>query len=112
MSSRMYQTIVRNTSGVEMHFSFLGANGATLASGADYAVNGDLWTMHAKNKLKVEAIDYALTNGLLEVLKSPEHVIQDTSNGIVRRVKVTGGTLGVLDPDYGSYSGSAASPSN
>lgn len=110
--SRSYQTIVRNTSGVEMFFAFLGPRGATLAAGVDVAINGDLWTMHAKNRQMLEALDYALTNGKLEILQSPAHLIQDTSNGIVRRVKVTGGTLGVLDPDYGSYSGSAANPIN
>lgn len=112
MSSRVYQTIVRNTSGVEMHFAFLGPRGVTLASGVDYALNGDLYQFVAKNRQMAEALDYALTNGKMEILSSPRHVIQDTSNGIVRVVKVTGGTLGVSDPDYGSYSGSAASPIN
>lgn len=99
-------TIVRNVSGVRKFFSFLGANGLELASGADYAHPGDLFDRWKDDTIQFNALRYALANGLLEIIKTPDVYMHDTSTDIVRRLRVTGGSVTAVDPDYGSYSGS------
>lgn len=100
-------TIVRNTSGKTMYFSFLGERGMTLASGADAKVPGDLWMLWARNTTEFNAFKSALDNNRLEVLKTPAIIRYDATTTIYRDLSVVNGTVTAVDPDYGSYSGAA-----
>lgn len=105
MPTRTNQTLVRNTSGREQFFSFLGEHGATLADGADCAINGGLWDRYMNDSIQSGAIRTALANGTLEILKTPDLLVNDTVTFQVYKIGATNGTLAALSPDYGSYSG-------
>lgn len=100
-------TIVRNVSGVQKFFSFLGANGVDLADGEDYAHPGDLFSRWMNDTLQTAALRYALDNNLLEILASPDVYLFDETAGRVRRIIVDDGDVLADDPDYGSYTGDA-----
>lgn len=104
-------TIVRNTSGQSnKYFDFVGLHGATMAAGEDVLVPGNIFELWARNPMKLAAINYALQNGLIEILKTPDLIVYDDTANVVKRITVDGGTVIDEDPDYGSYSGAAPNP--
>jgi len=111
-TTRSNQTIIRNVSGGTKHFSFAGPNGATLADGEDMAINGNLWAQFINDPIQTNAIRYALENGIMEIIKTPDVFVQDTVTHSVYRLGATSGSPVVLNPDYGSYSGAASNPGN
>ena len=98
-------SIVRNVSGVEMYFDFLGPRGATLASGDDLAVPGDILTMWFRNPQKQAALEYALVNNKIEILKTPDVFAYDETDSQVYVLGFDNGAPVAVDPDYGSYAG-------
>jgi hypothetical protein len=107
MAATGYYTVVRNVSGSTKYFDWMGRHGATLANGADANIPGDLWHLHADNKMKRTAMVYALEHGLAQIIKTPDVYGFDAGWGAVRRVKFNAGDITAQDPDTGSYSGSA-----
>ena len=102
-------TIVRNTSGVTMYFDFLGRHGATLTSGQDALIPGNVFTMWMNDPQKLAALNSALQAGRLEVLKTPDVFVWDTAAGAVKVLASSSASASVTIPDYGSYAGSAPS---
>jgi len=109
MANKSNVTTVRNTSGSTMFFSFLGKNGASLASGADKDIPGSLWDMWADDTIQTAALKYALDNNLIEILRTPAVLAYDDTDGVVYALGFDNGSPVAVDPDYGSYSGSAPS---
>lgn len=103
-------TIIRNTSGVEMFFAFIGENGTRLAAGADAKIAGDLFSMWGRSPQMVAAIKSSLEAGYVEILQTPALLVYDTGSGDVRSIRSLGGTVVAVGPEYGSYSGSAPNP--
>ena len=103
-------SVIRNTSGSTQYFAFIGPHGATLTNGQDVAVAGDILTMHHKNKRLQDALDYALDNGLIEVLHNSACLVYDAGNSRVYQMGSVSGTATSVNMDYGSYSGSAPNP--
>ena len=62
-------TTVKNVSGKDLTFGFLGAHGVKLASGSSYSVPGDLVTKLGaqRSQRKFKALETALNTGLLEI---------------------------------------------
>jgi hypothetical protein len=98
----------RNVSGVTKFFGFLGYRGATLAPSGGYSAFGDPfdWLFgHGKTRAK-NALEYALNNSLIELTHTPQPVLHDASTASSKLLNLNSGTLGVIDPDWGAYSGS------
>lgn len=109
MATKSNVTTVRNTSGSTMFFSFLGKNGATLANGADMDVPGSLWDMWVTDTIQTAALDYALNNNLIKILRTPAVMGYDSVASKVYALGFSNNAPVAVDPDYGSYSGSAPS---
>ncbi len=101
-------TIVRNVSGVDKFFGFLGERGTYLTAGADYAHPGNLFDRWMNDPIQFAALRYALEHVLLEVIQTPDNYYYDPTTTIVRRLGVDNGAVTITDPDYGSYSGAAS----
>ena len=74
-------TVVRNTSGKELFFGFLGAHGVKLAADANYSVPGDLAAKLANktSKRSFDAFTKAVEAGNLTVLKTPTPFATDAA---------------------------------
>ena len=105
-TTQAHVTTLRNVSGGTKFFDFVGEHGATLTNGQDVDIPGDIFTVTAAAK-KTRSLKYALENGLIEIVKSPDIFFHDATTTIVRRIYVDNGSVLVRDPDYGSYSGTA-----
>ena len=106
-------TVVRNTSGQDgKYFDFLGIHGATLNNNQDMVIPGDLLTMWFRNPQKQASLEYALKHGLLTILQGPATIYFDkgASPGRVYQIRANSNAASVIDPDYGSYTGSAPNP--
>lgn len=64
-------TIVRNTSGQEKHFSYLGSHGVTLADDEEFTVPGDIIARLSPPALKkkLDALRHDLDEENLEILQ-------------------------------------------
>jgi len=106
-TSALYTT-VRNTSGATAKLGFIPPHGKKLANNADVTVFGDIWDRMTKggrlNERARASFEAALLAGDIEIVQSPALLLQDLSTVAVKQVSVTGGTLGVSDPSWGSYS--------
>jgi len=106
-TSALYTT-VRNTSGGVAKLGFIPPHGKSLANNADVTVFGDIWDRMTKggrlNERARASFEAALLSGDIEVIKSPALLVQDSSTLEVKQVSLTGGTLGVSDPSWRSFS--------
>lgn len=109
MPTKAGSTIVRNVSGKTMYFAFLGANGLELANGADATLTGSIYQRYINDPIMTGAINYALDNNLIEILKSPDTFGYDVSLSQARKLNFASGTVSSSAPDYGSYTGPAPS---
>jgi hypothetical protein len=105
-------TVVKNTAGKPLFFGFLGARGVILAPDATFSIPGDLVTSlanRARSVRKLRALEYALTNNLLEIVKSPSVYLLSESGGVTKELAMSqNGTLGTTTPSWAG--GSAFAP--
>lgn len=76
-------TTVKNVSGKTLTFGFLGAHGKALDNNATFTVPGDLVTKlgSKRSQRQFQALERALTGGLLDIVKSPSvYLLSDTGN--------------------------------
>jgi hypothetical protein len=76
-------TTVKNVSGKTLTFGFLGAHGKELDNNATFTVPGDLVTKlgSKRSQRQFQALERALTGGLLDIVKSPSvYLLSDTGN--------------------------------
>jgi len=97
------RTKVRNTSGGELFFGFLGPHGVSLIDDEYYSFVGDLKSLVAGNARKEKALNDALENKDLVIITDPLQVHLDTSNDDVKTVAPAGGSYAVADLDWGGY---------
>lgn len=107
MATRAGSSIARNVSGKTMYFAFLGTNGVELANGADAVLTGNIFQRYANDPVMTAAINYALDNNLLEIIKSPDVFGYDVSLSQARKLAFASGDVSSAFPDYGSYTGPA-----
>ena len=78
-------TIVKNTSGVEKFFGYLGEHGTTLAANATLAIFGNLQESLRGNPRKIAGLEYDLQNGAglptaagaLTIISTPRPIVHD-----------------------------------
>lgn len=93
-------TTVKNTSGVETTFGFLGTHGKRLAADETYSVRGDLVSKLGaqRSSRQFKALETALTSGALQILSSPAVYLQDGDT--VAELALQGRVLGTVDPKW------------
>jgi hypothetical protein len=81
-------TTVKNVSGRELTFGFLGAHGVKLANNATFSVPGDLVTKLGaqRSQRQFKALERALTTNLLEIVKSPSVYLLSETGGVTREL--------------------------
>jgi len=100
-------TTVQNTSGQTRVFGFLGAHGRRLAANDTYTVPGDLvaalggGSLNTKKSTRqFKALERALADGDLTIVRSPAVYLSDTVTDETLELALTGGELGVVDPQW------------
>lgn len=96
-------TTVKNVSGVSRFFGFLGTHGVTLANNATYSVPGDLVTKlgSQRSRRQFQALERALTNGLLDIVKSPSVYLLSETGGVTRELAMASTKeLGTTVPSF------------
>lgn len=80
-SDHLYTT-VRNTSGADRFFGFLGAHGKKLAANAEYSIPGDLLAVLGgkTSKRSFNALVAAFDAGSLKVVKTPSPFVVDAAD--------------------------------
>jgi hypothetical protein len=95
-------TTVKNTSGAEATFGFLGAHGKRLANNATYTVPGDLVASLGKGgrggQRQFKALERALYEGDMVIVNSPAVYITDTDDNSIDQVTVTDGVVETKSP--------------
>ena len=97
-------TTVRNTSGSERAFGFLGDHGMRLAVDEQVTVRGNLVDQIAKRKRSFQGLERALEDQALAILKTPGVHLFDDTNDTVKILALDAGSLGTVDPCWGSLS--------
>jgi hypothetical protein len=97
-------TTVKNTSGTERTFGYLGPRGKRLAAGESFTVRGDLvGTLGAMtSRRKFDGLTRSLDRGALAIVSSPAVFLYDETDERTRALAVAGGVLGTVDPCYDS----------
>jgi len=98
-------TTVKNISGEELHFPFLGARGRTLAAGETYSYPGgplDGLNVHGFPSDR-DRDDFlrALKDNRLEVTAGPPPILTDAVTRATKVLVLSNGSLGTGDPTYG-----------
>jgi len=92
-------TTVKNISGVEQYFGYLGSHGVRLGIDEEVDLFGNLSDYLIGNRRKQAALQRGLTNGDIAVVSSPAVVLEevDGSQG-AQMLNLDGGTVGVQAP--------------
>jgi hypothetical protein len=102
---------LKNTSGAERHFGWLPPHGKTLTANQTITVFGDIFdqlmTGGRLNERKRDGLLNDLSNNYIEIIKSPVVFFYDATDTRVSTIEIDNGAVGVVDPCYGSYVGSA-----
>jgi hypothetical protein len=86
-----------------MAFGFLGDHGKTLANNATYTVPGDLVTKLGaqRSQRKFKALERALTNNLLDIVKSPSvYLLSETGNVTKELAMNSSSQVGTSNPSW------------
>jgi hypothetical protein len=100
-------TTVRNTSGSARAFGFLGDHGMRLAADEQVTVRGNLVDQVSGHRRSFTALERALEDQALAILKTPGVHLYDDTNDEVKILSLDAGALGSVDPCWGSLSISA-----
>ncbi len=109
-----FYTTVRNISGVEKTFGFLGKHSKRLEAGEQYTVPGNIIDQLAKEPRKFNAMERAVAgftdqagndvDPTLAIVSTPAvHLYDDTADD-TKVLTLDNGTLGKSDPCWGAYS--------
>ena len=106
-------TTVKNVSGAERVFGFLGTHGKRLANNETFTVRGDLVGALGANRSvrKFAALERALLDGDLLIVKSPSVYLRSEDDDTTAELALgTTNQLGTTTPSYlggGSFSGAS-----
>ncbi len=108
-------TTVKNTSGVERQFGFLGARGMRLAADEVVTIPGHLSNFHGGggkwSQRKFKSLEASLVRGSLEIIETPGVHLYDPTNDETKVLALDGGSLGTVDPCWVTQSLSSSSSS-
>lgn len=96
-------TTVKNVSGKTLTFGFLGAHGKALDNNATFTVPGDLVTKlgSKRSQRQFQALERALTGGLLDIVKSPSVYLLSESGNVTRELAMASTKeLGTTVPSF------------
>ena len=96
-------TTVKNVSGKTLTFGFLGAHGKTLNNNETYTVPGDLVTKLGaqRSQRKFGALKRALTENLLDIVKSPSVYLLSETLGVTKELAMNSNSqLGTSNPSW------------
>jgi hypothetical protein len=98
-------TVIKNTSGKRMTFSFIGRRGITLASNATYQLRGGPYDSPDLRQRPRDIDDFirALDRGHLDIISSPALFLRDATTASVKKVTLNNGTFGTKDPSWGAH---------
>lgn len=111
-----FYTTVKNISGFDRAFSFLGMHGKYMLAGSEYTEFGDLVTKFTntgvrnparkQNALMRSLVSYTRPDGRivppqLHIKSSPAQIVYDTTANVPKMITLAGGVLGTADPCYG-----------
>jgi hypothetical protein len=90
-------TTVKNISGAEATFGFLGLHGKRLANNATFTVPGDLVAKlgNQRSQRQFKALEKALEMGNLIIVSSPAVYLTDTADNSHDEVTLSSNSLGV-----------------
>ena len=93
-------TTVKNVSGAEATFGFLGLHGKRLANNATFTVPGDLVAKlgNQRSQRQFKALEKALEDGNLVIVNSPAVYLTDVDDGSIDQVRVNDGTVETTSP--------------
>jgi hypothetical protein len=93
-------TTVKNVSGAEAVFGFLGLHGKRLADNATFTVPGDLVAKLGgqRSQRQFKALEKALEDGTLVIINSPAVYITDTDDNSIDQVTVDAGAVETTSP--------------
>lgn len=93
-------TTVKNISGAEATFGFLGLHGKRLANNATFTVPGDLVAKlgNQRSQRQFKALEKALDQGNLVIVSSPAVYLTDAADNSIDQVRLSSNTLGVTSP--------------
>lgn len=94
-------TTVKNTSGAEASFGFLGLHGKRLASNETFTVPGDLVAKLGgqRSQRQFKALEKALYDGDLVIVNSPAVYLSDAADNSIDQVALSSNTLGTSSPE-------------
>lgn len=104
MSTACLYTTVKNTSGIEKVFGFVGPHGVRLADCEQYSVPGNMITIlgvyggNGWSLRKFQAFERALEAAELKIVYTPSVFLYDSGTGETSVVALLNGTLGTADP--------------
>jgi hypothetical protein len=106
-------TTVKNVSGAEATFGFLGLHGKRLANNATFTVPGDLVAKlgNQRSQRQFKALEKALEGGNLVIVNSPAVYLTDRADGSQDQIVLSSNTLGVVAPVGLPTTGSSSSSS-
>ena len=117
MVSELYTT-VKNVSGSAQNFSFLPPHGVRLAAGATYTFFGSLTDIggaagqEASSRSRYhKALQYAIEEGLLEVVQTSQAIFEDATTGDPKVVIVDNGVVEAANPSWVPTESDSASDS-
>ena len=93
-------TTVKNVSGAEATFGFLGLHGKRLANNATFTVPGDLVAKlgNQRSQRQFKALEKALEDGNLVIVNSPAVYLTDVDDGSIDQVQVDDGVVETTSP--------------
>ncbi len=96
---------VKNTCGVKRKFGFLPPHGRELDNNEEFTVFGSILEAvanangdRATSRRHMISFEAALERGDIEILNTPAPILQDQTTGLVKMLRLNGGTLGTIDP--------------
>jgi hypothetical protein len=100
-------TTVKNVSGSDQNFSFLPPHGVRLAAGATYSFFGGLTDIGgaagqeaASRSRYHKALQYAIEEGLLDVVQTSQPVFEDATTGEPQVIVVDNGVVDASSPSW------------
>jgi hypothetical protein len=98
----LYST-VKNTSGGAKPFGFLPPHGRKLAANEEFTVWGDIREAiirfeRTEARRSIIAFENALARGDIDIIHTPNPILQDHTTGHNKILRLNNGALGVVDP--------------
>lgn len=111
MDMRCLYSTVRNISGRTANFQFLPPHGRKLGAEEEYSVMGDLVSSvirmeRVTSQRDMASLQSALNDGLLDIVKTPNPILEDEVLNDSKMLVLKNGNLAVTDPCWTSESDS------